>query len=797
LELLREFVAVKRKKALLVAPAQVLDTVWEPKLLEESIKTKNVTLESTGTPNFHPEDFLDFDVVLIDESHNYRNGVTKRYANLMKILLGGRRKQVILMTATPIQNSLLDLYRQLSLITAADDSYFANLGIPDLRRYFIAADRKQLSSGVEDLMRLLDELMIRRTRQFILENYVGVELHGKPIRFPKRNLEKVEYSLTELFGGAVYTQVLETIDKLKLAPYRITSYVATTEEQEKEESELLVSLQKIGLLKRFESSVEAIRKSIDYLIKFYEYFAEALGKGKVLDVKTFRRIMTEMRMHDEEDDESFFRSVEQAELLPLTAEYDRAAIKTDVAADLALLRSLKQNLAKIQPYADRKMTALKEQIVKDNCFENGGKKAIIFTQFVDTAKYLYRELTDSLKKEGREVRLLTGQTDPDTRKRVIESFAPRANPGARFDKEVDLLVSTDILSEGQNLQDCNYVVNYDLPWNPMRIVQRVGRVDRLGSEYETVKSVVFLPEKELEEILKLLEKLEEKIQKAQTIGTEATILGERENPRNFNAVSRIRAQDQSLMDDLERGLELLPIQTPYQSVLTYLKRMGAKSLESVPLGKRSGKRNEDNGVVIFYREKDDPEGMHLLFYSYDTERFEHHNDVTWIFRKVSCNEEEPMWIPFKSAEAFHLFALLDSQAREEIVTAVNLPYDTKTAQKIKPRNQRALAQLLLESFSRGKVSKEQVLPIYDAVNGENLVAWENDFAELLEEYQQQQDIISLLTSVGLLLRKYKIGARERHRLRTLAPSNLEIIGFMFLGNEKLKQRLQFAPIKSA
>jgi len=243
LELLREFVAVKRKKALLIAPAQVLNTVWAPKLLDESIKTKDITLESTGTEAFHPEDHLNFDVILIDESHNYRSPSTNRHASLMKLLAAGKRKQLILLTATPIHNTLMDLYHQLSLITAGDDTHFADLGVTDLRRYFIAADRKQLAAGIEDIIRLLDETMIRRTRQFIIENYAGALLNGEPVRFPKRILRKVEYSLTALFGGAIYKQVLDTIDQLNLVPYRVDSYLIAVEEKQKFEVEHRATLQ--------------------------------------------------------------------------------------------------------------------------------------------------------------------------------------------------------------------------------------------------------------------------------------------------------------------------------------------------------------------------------------------------------------------------------------------------------------------------------------------------------------------------------------------------------------------------
>jgi superfamily II DNA/RNA helicase len=786
LELLREFVSVRRRKALLIAPSQVLNTVWEPKLLDESIKTKNVTLESTGTESFHPEDYLDYDVVLIDESHNYRNPSTKRHANLMKLLSAGKKKQVILLTATPIHNSLMDLYHQLSLITAGDDTHFADLGITDLKRYFIAADRKQLASGIEDIIRLLDEIMIRRTRQFIIENYTDALLNGEPVRFPKRTLRKVEYSLTQLFGGGIYKQVLETIDKLNLVPYRADSYLITVDERQRFEIEHRATLQKIGLLKRFESSVEAIRKSIERLEKFYRYFAKAIDQNKVLDSKTFHKILMEMRVEGEENDEEFFAALEKADLSPLTDEYKKREMKKDIEEDLKLLEPLITSLSRIKPYADRKLTALKEQLVKDQVFETGGKKVVIFTQFVDTAKYIYNDLKEYLK--DKRVELLTGETKPETRERLIREFAPIANKATYVEKEVDILVSTDILSEGQNLQDASYIINYDLPWNPMKIVQRAGRVDRLGSRHDTVTSAIFIPEKELEDLLGLLEKLETKIQKiADTIGIETTILGERENPKNFNAVARIAKEDQSLMDELERSTELLPIETPFQSILAYLKKVGRKSLEAIPLGRRSGKHSDQNGLVIFYREKNRPENMHIIYYDFKTARFDHYNDITWLFRKIECKEDEQLVLPLKGYEGFRQFNLIDNKARQEILTAVNAPLDARLAQKIKPKHQRELAQEILTAFNSGKVTKERALNIYRILNNENLIAWDDDFAEFLEEYRRHQNIDTLLTSIEQLFQKYKIETREKRRPQALKPQDLEVIAYMFLSRPDLTE----------
>ena len=787
LELLRELVAVKRKKAILIAPSQVINTVWEPKLIEESIKTKSITLESTGTESFHPEDYLSFDVVLIDESHNYRNFSTNRYTNIMKLLSAGKKKQVILLTATPIQNSLLDLYNQLSLITAGDDTHFADLGITDLKRYFVAADRKHLAEGIDDIIRLLDELMIRRTRQFITENYSEALLNGQPVRFPKRILSKVEYSLCALFGDTIYKQVLDTIDQLSLVPYRVDSYRTSVEEKEKFEVEHRATLQKIGLLKRFESSVEAIRKSIQRLEKFYNYFEKALDQNLILDSKSFHKILIEISEQEgEENDDKFFEALQKIPLIPLTADYNKRDMKRDVKEDCKLLEPLKINLNRMKPYADSKLIALKAQLAKDQVFEKDGKKIVIFTQFVDTARYI----SENLKRElpERRVELLSGESKEDARTRILKDFAPVANKAeSPPQREVDVLVSTDILSEGQNLQDANYVINYDLPWNPMKIVQRAGRVDRLGSKYSTATSAVFIPESELEDLLKLLEKLETKIQKvAETIGIETTILGEKENPKNFNAAARIKKEDPSLLNEMERSMELLPTETPFQFILAYLKKVGSKTLQAIPLGRRSGKRSDLNGVIIFYREKSNQESMHITFYDFKTGRFEHYNDITWLFRKVECNDREPLELPLKGYEGFRQFSIIDAKARQEILTAVNAPLDARLAQKIKPKNQRELAQEILVAFTSGKVNKEKALPVYELLNKENLVAWEDDFSEYLNEYRRTQNVDFLLTSIEQLFQKFRIDIREKRKPVTVKPEDLEVVAYLFLSKEDFK-----------
>lgn len=790
IELLREFVAVKRMKALVIAPSQILKTVWEGILYNESIKTKNITMESTGTDNFHPEDYLDVDVVLIDESHNYRNASTNRYSSIAKLLAGGKRKKVILMTATPVNNSLIDLYHQLSLITARDDTHFAELGIADLRKHFLLAERKELNQGIEDIVRILDETMIRRTRQFIKENYPDARLNDKPIKFPSRRIKKEEYSLTQLFGGQVYSQVLDAIERLNLVPYRVDYYREATEEKERMMAEVRADLQKVLLLKRFESSVEAIKKSITRLIEFYRIFDRTIDKGQILNSKSFHKMLMDVNEDELEDEEVLYRQLQKLPLEPLTIEYNKSAMKADIKADLNLLEPLKKNLDRINAYTDQKLAVLIALLRSPEVIDSGSRKCIVFTQYMDTAKYVHQELEKALQDLNKNVKLLTGETDPDTRERIIKDFAPKANKAPFVSKPIDILVSTDILSEGQNLQDANYVVNYDLPWNPMKIVQRVGRVDRLNSDFDVVTSAVFLPEKELEDLLHLKEKLETKIQKAsETVGVEVTILGEKENPRNFNALDRIRKEDPTLVDEMERAAELLPTMTPFQMILKYIKKMGSKNLDSIELEKRSGKRSDVDGAIIFYREKGSLEGMHLIYYDARSGQLEHYNDISWLMRKTACPESEELWLPIEYG-GFRIFHNIDGKARNFVVSAVNAPQDLKGIQRIKAKNQNNLADEIRKAHDEGRINSDEAGKVYEILRSANLVAWEDDFLEMLDDYKRSQNINALIASIDGLFAKYRIELRVKDKPKELVPKNLEVVGYMFLGTG-LKSNQEF------
>ena len=224
-KLLEDFAYHQRYKALVICPAS-LQKMWRDELLGAGIAARIITQESLGRDEFDGGDLLDADILLVDESHNFRNRNAQRYENLERILaannrqgkVSGERKKLILLTATPINNTVFDLYNQVNLVTGGDRSYFAAAGIGDLYKYFQAARRAnhQQESGIA-LFNLLEEVVIRRTRPFIKEAYPNATIKGEPIRWPERRLKTIRYDLEATYGG-IYDKLVNRIETLRLAP---------------------------------------------------------------------------------------------------------------------------------------------------------------------------------------------------------------------------------------------------------------------------------------------------------------------------------------------------------------------------------------------------------------------------------------------------------------------------------------------------------------------------------------------------------------------------------------------------
>src|SRR6266702_1630998 len=262
-KLLEDYAYHQRYKALVICPA-ALQKMWRDELLGAGIATHIVTQESLGRDEFDSSDVLDADILLVDESHNFRNRNAQRYENLERILaansrrgkISGERKKLILLTATPINNTVFDLFNQVNLVTGGDRSYFSASGIGDLFKYFQAARRAnyQRESGIA-LFNLLEEMVIRRTRPFIKEAYPNATIKGQPIHWPERRLKTIRYDLEATYGG-IYDKIVARIESLRLAPYRLETYKkqgVQRDQFEEGREEALVGIFKSRYLKRFES----------------------------------------------------------------------------------------------------------------------------------------------------------------------------------------------------------------------------------------------------------------------------------------------------------------------------------------------------------------------------------------------------------------------------------------------------------------------------------------------------------------------------------------------------------------
>jgi len=616
-KLLEDFAYHMRQKAIVVCPASLRD-MWQAELSRATISASVLSQEEIGREEFDVAPWADSDVVLIDESHNFRSRNAQRYGAMERLLGGnggrgrdGARKRVILLTATPINNGLFDLYNQLCLITGGDRSYFAGAGIGDLYRYFLRARRDSQRNRAFAIFNLLEEIVIRRTRPFIRKAYPEATIEGKRIHFPDRKLKTVHYDLEATYAG-IYDEVVSGIQSLKLAPYSLENYKRAGVEVDKFEEGreiALVGIFKTRYLKRFESSIEAFRISVRRALAFLKTFESYVLDGRLLKSSDFQKALSYLSREEEEDDavprslademdtDEDARRALQGMATVDPAKYDLRRLHAAVQHDVDMLTTIWQRVKDIQPESDAKLARLKGLLSG----ELRGEKVLVFSYFKDTARYLYRHLGHPDNPEAVEfrrslgdvtVRRMDSGADPKERLRIVRGFAPKANDRPDWvgtEREIDILISTDVLSEGQNLQDCGQLVNYDLHWNPTRMVQRAGRIDRIGTDFDTLMLYNMFPDEGLEKLLHLVESLNRKIADIDRAGfLDASVLGETVHPQNFNTLRRIHDEDGSVIEEEEQFTELASNEFLAQQLQSLLDSGGREMLESLPDGIHSG-----------------------------------------------------------------------------------------------------------------------------------------------------------------------------------------------------------------
>lgn len=804
-KLLEDYAYHQRQKALLICPASLRD-MWDRELKEAAIAVDILSQEEFGRGDGALNLYEDADIILLDESHNFRNRAAQRYANLERLIAanGGRgrdslRKKLILITATPINNDLFDLYNQIALFTRGDRGYFAGAAIGDVYRYFLHARRNARGGdGTVALFNLLEEVVIRRTRSFIRRAYPEATINGKKVRFPARRLRTVHYNLEATYQG-IYAEVVSRIEGLRLAPYALESYKKAgvkVDEFEQGREEALVGIFKSRYLKRFESSVEAFRISVRRALQFLKTFEDYVLGKKVLRSRDFHRLLQVLEREGEEDDatpgslaEAIEASEEAREILVTLeevdpADYDLRKLHRAVQADVEALTDVWNKVRAIGPKEDAKLQNLKELLAGPL----RSKKVIIFTYYRDTARYLWREIGDVRNERtkafldqlgGPRVRRMDSGADPKERAGIINGFAPKANHKPEWvgtDREIDVLISTDVLSEGQNLQDCGYLVNYDLHWNPTRMVQRAGRIDRIGTEFTTLHIYNMFPDAGLEHLLGLVQRLEEKAEAINSTGMlDAPIFeGQTVTPRNFNTLRRIREEDGAVVEEEEEFSELASSDFLRLQLHALLDAGGREMLESLPDGIHSGLAKPNAKGLFFYFQAPSPGGGKLHFWKYYDAVSGRIIDNRYVIASlIACDRDTPRVIG-----DYDVFGI-----QEKVIEDILRSHEQQQALGLAPRVidpiQQTVAAALQALADHPQISRKQVLELIRLMQQPQPAFVVKGLRRAYESYQRTKDPLEFMGWLdGIKAQVGGVaGGAEKSRAAPLDPGDLRLICF--------------------
>jgi hypothetical protein len=609
---------VNRQRVLIVAPAALKTSMWEPFLKQmdfsrwvdvysyEEVRNR-LDPKHPGFGAFQTE-IADYALVVIDEAHNLRNAGAQRSEAVDRVITAGNPKKVILLTATPVNNSLADLETLIKYFIR-DDARFASLGIPSIRAYIkYAQDLDPANLTPEHLFDLMDQVAVRRTRKFVKEHYAGSMVPGPDgvltaIEFPKPKVRRIDYDL-EQDGLALIDAMVYALDDptdphaarawadrsrdpnlLMLARYVSSMYAIGNDLEEYQVNN--AGLLRSGLLKRLESSPQALHDSLERMIVSHEAFLDALAQGFVLKGEA----LSDWAASDSDDLDQFVADFDDADKaepqINAVSGYHVAELQGDVESDIALLGKLRDLAKVVINGAEPKIRKLIEELTaiaeaarrqdKRGLSHADRRKAIVFSAFSDTIVPIHEAVVDAINSAPAGSALAdyrdrvappimgayakthergeSGGVDQGGRAATIAGFAPTtagpkdANGKPTAADEFDLLFTTDVLAEGVNLQQAGQIVNYDLPWNPMRIVQRHGRVDRMFSPHDYVYLGLFFPAERLDDLLGLEERLKAKLAMADAaVGAGEVLPG-------HGAGREVNLADKHVADEFERLLD--------------------------------------------------------------------------------------------------------------------------------------------------------------------------------------------------------------------------------------------------
>ena len=620
-----------------------------------------------------------YDLVVIDESHNFRNGVgthantvENRYVKLMdKIIRAGVKTKVLMLSATPVNNRFIDLKNQIAIAYEGDTSLIDNkLGTKksideifrQAQRAFNAwseldiADRTTdalLKTLDFDFFELLDSVTIARSRKHIEKYYDTADIGKFPTRKKPISLRPV---LTNLESATNYNKIYKELSKLSLCiytpsnyifPSKIQKYIDLTHNKGNELTQTgreqgIRKLMSVNLLKRLESSVNSFKLTLQ---RIYNLINDTVDKINIFEqygtssIDMYESADTEWDIDDSNTEYFTVGNKVQIDL----ADMDYKTWRSELNSDIEVLDDLMNMLNVITPEYDGKLQSLLKVISDkiENPINSKNKKVLIFSAFSDTAEYLYEHVSAYIKeKYGLNTAVITGSIDGKTTiknfkatlNNVLTCFSPISKDKAVLlpdsNDEIDILIATDCISEGQNLQDCDCVINYDIHWNPVRIIQRFGRVDRIGSRNESIQLVNFWPDMDLDEYINLKGRVETrmKITIMSSTGDDNLINADEKGDLEYRKQQLKRLQEEVVdIEDMSTGISImdLGLNEFRLDLLEYIKSHGdmdtkpkglhavVQSSEELPQGVIFVLKNINNSVNI-----DDQNRIHPFYMVY-------------------------------------------------------------------------------------------------------------------------------------------------------------------------------------
>ncbi len=572
----------------------------------------------SGEINLATLNWENYDLIVIDESHNFRNNVPHnerktRYERLMEdIIKAGVRTKVLMLSATPVNNRMNDIKNQIAFITEGKNDALKNAGIPSIEytlrkaqlvfnRWSELPEHERTTKRFVEMMelhyfKLLDTLTIARSRKHI-EKYYNIEEIG---RFPTRLKPINECAEIDTLGEfPPIGEVNKIIRRLTLGLYAPLRYVRPEKRRAYEKrydmsvaggksvfkqvdrENQLVHLMRVNLLKRMESSIHSFVLTVEKIFRRISDTLDIIDRHE----GEYRPELNIEEMDFDEEGAEVQDLVFGSKVKVLLQDMDLIKWRQDLAQDLEELTEVLRRAKAITPERDQKLQTLKKRIAAkiEQPINPGNGKIIIFTAFADTAEYLYQEIAPRMEAVGIYTALVTGGSEhnkstlpiPPTLKRsvrlsdlnmVLTLFSPGSKDGKNIfpeiQDEIDVLIATDCISEGQNLQDCDYLINYDIHWNPVRIIQRFGRIDRIGSRNAVIQLVNFWPTEDLDAYIDLAARVKGRMVLLDVSATGEENIIDEQKSKEMNDLAYRKKQLQKLqsevvdLEDISGGISI-------------------------------------------------------------------------------------------------------------------------------------------------------------------------------------------------------------------------------------------------